>query len=178
MRDGLSLLAVDWRGDLLWYVGNIPTRNELLAVRVVDNRANLLDTSRLAEEAALDYYAYVRDAYLQRRRSLIYDGDAPSEPDPAKTSESGAETAARTETELPPSQIASRRDERAGTAADEELTPAKAFSASQAQPFAAGQEAGGAAASVYEPRIPDNNDALLVAIDAARIEFAHARPRP
>lgn len=89
VRDGLSLLAVDWRGDPLWYVGNIPTRNELVGVRLVDIRANLLDISRLAEEAALDHYAYVRDAYLQRRRSLIYDGDPPREPDPDRTSESG-----------------------------------------------------------------------------------------
>jgi phospholipid-binding lipoprotein MlaA len=80
VRDGLSLL-VDWRGNPLRYVGNIPTRNELTGLRVVDTRANLLDASRLAEEAALDHYAYVRDAYLQRRRSLIYDGNPPRERD-------------------------------------------------------------------------------------------------
>jgi phospholipid-binding lipoprotein MlaA len=107
VRDGLSLLILDWRGNPLRYVGNIPTRNELIIVRAVDNRANLLDVSRMAEEAALDHYAYVRDAYLQRRRSLIYDGDPPPEPDPAKTSESGESkvTAARGETELSPAQI-------------------------------------------------------------------------
>ena len=27
VRDGLSLFIVDWRGDPLRYVGNIPTRN-------------------------------------------------------------------------------------------------------------------------------------------------------
>ncbi|MEK7360694.1 MAG: hypothetical protein AAB133_01285, partial [Pseudomonadota bacterium] len=48
-----------------------------------------LDVSRLAEEAALDHYAYIRDAFLQRRRSQIYDGDAPPERDPDKTSEFG-----------------------------------------------------------------------------------------
>jgi phospholipid-binding lipoprotein MlaA len=80
VRDGLSLL-VDWYGNPLRYVGNVPTRNELTGLRLVDTRANLLDVSRMAEEAALDHYAYVRDAYLQRRRSLIYDGDPPRERD-------------------------------------------------------------------------------------------------
>ena len=51
-------------------------------------RANLLDASRLAEEAALDHYSYVRSAYLQRRRSLIYDGNPPREPDPDRSFES------------------------------------------------------------------------------------------
>ena len=89
VRDGLSLLAVDWRGDPLWYVNNIPTRNELVAGRFVDQRANLLDTSRLMEEAALDPYAYVRSAYLQRRRSLVYDGNPPPlKPDPGPDSKS------------------------------------------------------------------------------------------
>ena len=36
LRDGFSRLAVDWQGDPLWYVGNVPTRNELDVVRVVD----------------------------------------------------------------------------------------------------------------------------------------------
>ena len=89
VRDGLSLLAVDWHGDPLWNVGNVPARNELMGVRLLDTRANLLDVSRLAEEAALDHYAYIRDAFLLPRRSQIYDGYAPPERDPDKTSESG-----------------------------------------------------------------------------------------
>jgi phospholipid-binding lipoprotein MlaA len=31
----------------------------------------------VVEEAALDKYAYVRDAYLQRRRNQIFDGRPP-----------------------------------------------------------------------------------------------------
>lgn len=180
VRDGLSRLFVDWHGDPLWYVGNIPTRNELLAVRVVDSRANLLDLSRLAEEAALDHYAYVRDAFLQRRRSLIYDGDSPQEPDSAKTSESGEnqDTAARAETELPPAQIADESGERGLTAGDEELTPAKEFSRAGAQPVVPRRDARDAPASVFEPRIPDNYDALLAASAEARAEFARASLRP
>jgi phospholipid-binding lipoprotein MlaA len=179
VRDGFSRLAIDWHGDPLWYVRNIPTRNELIGVRAVDNRANLLDASRLAEEAALDHYAYVRDAFLQRRRSLIYDGNPPPEPEPAKTSESGAgkDAAARAGTELPPAQITTQWGERVITAADEELTPAKEFSEAKAQPVAARQEAAGAPGSVYEPRIPNNYDALLAA-PGVRTELARTSLRP
>jgi len=164
VRDGLSLLAVDRHGDLLWYVNNIPTRNELIGVRIVNTRANLLDVSRLAEEAALDYYAYVRDAFLQRRRSLIYDGAAPAEPDPAKSSDSGEskDSAARTETTDPlPTHIATQSGERIITVVGEELTPAKEFSEVPAQPVAARSEAAVLTGSVYEPTIPFNYEALL-----------------
>ncbi|MBE0619636.1 MAG: VacJ family lipoprotein [Burkholderiales bacterium] len=82
VRDGFSVLAVDWHGDPVRRVGDVPTRNELYGVRIIDTRANLLDASRLLEEAALDRYSYVRGAFLQRRRSLVYDGNPPREPDP------------------------------------------------------------------------------------------------
>jgi hypothetical protein len=180
VRDGLSLLAVDWRGDPLWYVNNIPTRNELIGVRVVDSRANLLDVSRLAEEAALDHYAYVRDAFLQRRRSLIYDGDAPPEANPAKTSETGEgkDTAARAEPGSPPARLVTQWGGRVSAATDEELTPAREFSAALApQPVAASTAAAGVAASVYEPRIPDNYDALLV-VSGRHAGFTRTGLRP
>jgi phospholipid-binding lipoprotein MlaA len=35
------------------------------------------------DEAAMDKYSYTRDAYLQRRRYLIYDGNPPRLNDPA-----------------------------------------------------------------------------------------------
>jgi phospholipid-binding lipoprotein MlaA len=84
VRDGFSLV-VDMYGNPLRYVSNVPTRNELYGVRLVDTRTNLLDVSQLMEEAALDRYVYVRSAYLQRRRSLVYDGNPPPEPDPEQT---------------------------------------------------------------------------------------------
>ena len=40
-------------------------------------RAELLPADKVVDEAALDKYSYVRDGYLQRRRSQIFDGDAP-----------------------------------------------------------------------------------------------------
>lgn len=47
------------------------------AGRAVDARAELLEKEEIVDEAALDKYEFLRDAYLQRRRSLIYDGDPP-----------------------------------------------------------------------------------------------------
>jgi len=180
-RDGFSRLVVDWHGDPLWYVRNIPTRNELIAARVIDDRANLLDVSRLAEEAALDHYAYVRDAFIQRRRSLIYDGEPPPEPNPAKSSDSGAGTQATALAESEPAKIVNQWGERVIIAGDEELTPAKEFERNQASPVAVGQQVAVAASdvsgSVYEPRIPSNLEALLAISAAARTGFAQASPK-
>jgi phospholipid-binding lipoprotein MlaA len=58
--------------------------NAATAARVVSRRADLLDASRLLEEASLDRYVFLRDAYLQRRRSLVYDGSPPREKRPAE----------------------------------------------------------------------------------------------
>lgn len=53
------------------------TRLGLFLLDAVDTRAELLRASRVLEQAALDPYAFVRDAYLQRRQSLVYDGNPP-----------------------------------------------------------------------------------------------------
>ncbi len=47
------------------------------AVILTDIRADLLDTDKTLEEAALDKYEFMRDAYIQRRRYLLYDGNPP-----------------------------------------------------------------------------------------------------
>ncbi|MBK9020566.1 MAG: VacJ family lipoprotein [Sulfuritalea sp.] len=56
-------------------------RDIALVLRLVNDRANLLAADKVVEEAALDKYSYVRDAYLQRRRNLIHDGNPPREPE-------------------------------------------------------------------------------------------------
>jgi phospholipid-binding lipoprotein MlaA len=53
----------------------------LTGARLVNTRADLLKTTQLIDEIALDKYTFVRDAYLQRRRSLVYNGNPPDEPD-------------------------------------------------------------------------------------------------
>ena len=49
------------------------------ALDLVDTRARLESAIRLRDETALDPYIFQRDAWLQRRRSLIFDGNAPLE---------------------------------------------------------------------------------------------------
>jgi phospholipid-binding lipoprotein MlaA len=56
----------------------------LALLGVVDTRAGLLRASRLLDDVALDRYVFVRDAYLSRRRSQVYDGNPPDEDEPAQ----------------------------------------------------------------------------------------------
>jgi phospholipid-binding lipoprotein MlaA len=78
LRDTVAL-PVDWKGDLVANVAHIPTRNTARALRLVDERSDLLKASTMLEEAALDPYTFVREAFLQRRRSVIFDGNPPEE---------------------------------------------------------------------------------------------------
>lgn len=71
VRDSAGLV-VDLDADLLHQgIDHIPSRNSLYALRLVDKRANLLAAGNILEEAALDKYAFMRNAYLQKRRSDI-----------------------------------------------------------------------------------------------------------
>jgi phospholipid-binding lipoprotein MlaA len=59
-----------------------PTHNGqygVLALELVNTRTNLLSASQLLDEAALDKYSFLRDAYLARRRDALYDGAPPVE---------------------------------------------------------------------------------------------------
>ncbi len=77
-RDTVGLV-LDVAADPVTHVQPIAARNVSLVVRAVNDRANLLPADKVVEEAALDKYSYIRDAYLQRRRNLIHDGNVPRE---------------------------------------------------------------------------------------------------
>ena len=79
-RDAFGLV-LDTQTNPLGQVDHVPTRNTLTALRLVNTRATLLPADKVIEEAALDKYSYMRDAYLQRRRNLIYDGSPPRDTD-------------------------------------------------------------------------------------------------
>ncbi|HTY98735.1 MAG TPA: VacJ family lipoprotein [Rhodocyclaceae bacterium] len=80
VRDTVGLV-LDVKADPVAHLNNIANRNTLLAVRIISDRADLLPADKVIEEAALDKYSYIRDAYLQRRRSKVYDGNPPHEAD-------------------------------------------------------------------------------------------------
>jgi phospholipid-binding lipoprotein MlaA len=78
--------AVGWVGDAYtWpvaYLNPNRDRNAVIALRIVEGRSQLLEASRILETAALDPYEFVRDAFLQRRRNQVFDGNPPQEADP------------------------------------------------------------------------------------------------
>ena len=49
------------------------------AVNAINARANLLDASRIRDQAALDPYTFVREAWRQQREYEIYDGNPPGD---------------------------------------------------------------------------------------------------
>ncbi len=73
VRDGLAR-PVDLYADPITQIDSAGVENSLRAMRLVDDRATLLYSTRMMEDAALDPYLFVRDAYLQRRESRVRDG--------------------------------------------------------------------------------------------------------
>lgn len=80
VRDTFGLIG-DMFTDPVMYVEGDDARLALVGTRVVDTRAELLKAEKVLDEAALDEYSYVRDAYMQRRQNLVYDGNPPLEDD-------------------------------------------------------------------------------------------------
>jgi len=80
VRDTVGWGVDIFAGDPVTYFRPIALRNSAYGVRFVNRRADLLDASKILEQAALDKYVFQRDAYLQRRRNQVYDGNPPREP--------------------------------------------------------------------------------------------------
>ena len=70
VRDGIGL-AADVHFAVLTYV-EPAVRNPLYVTQFVSARADMLNATDLLNEAALDPYSFVRDAYVQQRKSLVY----------------------------------------------------------------------------------------------------------
>ena len=77
VRDAIGIYGAEPYLDINFYIDNIRVRNAILGTRIVNQRAELLPTDDLISGAALDKYRFIRDGYLQRRRSLVYDGSPP-----------------------------------------------------------------------------------------------------
>jgi phospholipid-binding lipoprotein MlaA len=154
VRDGLGLIA-DGYGYGPWWTTRViePShrvawRNSLTALDIVSLRANLLATEGIFEAAALDRYSFLRDAYLQRRRNLIWDGNPPPEPrrdeEPEVAPKTGLETEPSRWTVARPA--AQRPVARYGGAGHDATSSA-------------------GAAQVVEPTVPANYGAVLAAGD-------------
>lgn len=59
----------------LFYIDDELTRAGLLTLNYVDFKSDLSSTGNLLEEAALDKYEFIKNAYFDRRETLINDGE-------------------------------------------------------------------------------------------------------
>ena len=93
ISDVWSFINVEFgaRADPLRRFSDVPLRNSLYGLRVVDKRANLLNAAQVLDGAALDKYTFTRDVFLQIRRREVNDGkdedvdpdkDGPADSDP------------------------------------------------------------------------------------------------
>jgi phospholipid-binding lipoprotein MlaA len=77
LRDAVGTFAGDVQANPFRTFPDPGARNAITATRLVDARARLLSGDRLFDEISIDRYLFIRDAYLQRRESQIWDGDPP-----------------------------------------------------------------------------------------------------
>ncbi len=76
VRDGTGLYA-DTFVSVISNTQHVPTRNSAWAFKSFNTRVNLLDQEKVLDDAAIDRYSFLRDAYLMHRQSLVYDGNPP-----------------------------------------------------------------------------------------------------
>ena len=82
LRDTTGLAFDTFTSDPITYARNIDEirlSNQLRGMQILDKRTELLTATDLVDEASLDPYAFTRDAYLQKRASLVQDGLVPKE---------------------------------------------------------------------------------------------------
>ncbi len=79
LRDAPSRVA-DYFFDGRRYVGDTSLQDKLLAVDLVDLRYRLLSAEELLE-GSYDPYISLREAWIQRRQYLVFDGDPPLDDD-------------------------------------------------------------------------------------------------
>lgn len=78
LRDGVGRVP-DWYLYPPTYMEERSTADKMLLVEVINRREQLLDASDILDQAAgEDPYVFVREAYRQRRQTLIHDGNPPA----------------------------------------------------------------------------------------------------
>jgi phospholipid-binding lipoprotein MlaA len=73
VRDTTGWVA-DYQIDLIQEVDDSDTRYALIALKYTHTKSIYLDANEIASQISLDKYSFIRDAYLQRRESLVRDG--------------------------------------------------------------------------------------------------------
>jgi len=80
VRDAAAL-PLDRAASPALVINDGSTQAGIITLQLINTRASLLGASKVIDEISLDKYTFVRDAYLQRRKSLVFDGDVPEVPD-------------------------------------------------------------------------------------------------
>ena len=80
LRDAVGL-PLDRQASLPGIVQDGSYRWGLTTLELVHARSDLLSATSLLDQVAFDKYSFVRDSYLARRRSLVFDGNPPEEPE-------------------------------------------------------------------------------------------------
>ncbi len=79
IRDTAAAPADYWFGDPVTYIQDEPIKWGLVALRGISKRAELIDATSVIDDAAIDKYEFIRDAYLQRRQRMVHDKDLDNE---------------------------------------------------------------------------------------------------
>ena len=80
VRDAVGL-PLDRLASPALLINDGATQAGIITLHLINTRASLLGATRIIDEISLDKYTFVRDGYLQRRRSLVFNGDVPETPD-------------------------------------------------------------------------------------------------
>ncbi|MDO8988065.1 MAG: VacJ family lipoprotein [Sideroxyarcus sp.] len=76
IRDGTGRYA-DTYVSVISNTDHVRTRNSAWALEGLNSRAGLLEQEKVLDGAIIDRYSFIRDAYMMRRQSLVYDGNPP-----------------------------------------------------------------------------------------------------
>ncbi|MEH6502992.1 MAG: VacJ family lipoprotein [Cycloclasticus sp.] len=80
LRDTLGLFA-DSFVDPVQQIDGSDAMWAAIALEGIDDRADVISTKKVVDQASLDPYNFRRSGYLQRREYLIYDGNPPMDDD-------------------------------------------------------------------------------------------------
>jgi phospholipid-binding lipoprotein MlaA len=78
MRDS-SVALLDQYASVDNAITPVYDRYAVTGARLLHARASLLGASGMLDSISLDKYLFIRDSFLQRRRSLVYNGNPPEE---------------------------------------------------------------------------------------------------
>ena len=78
-RDGVGVAVDIFLYPPTWLISDVSASNIIYGATVVILRADNLEAQEFVSDAAVDEYSFVREAWMQQRRNLIWDGNPPRE---------------------------------------------------------------------------------------------------